>query len=46
MLKTFCIFVSVNQQVDIEKYLEKFRAEVGRLNKTVNELTVENARLN
>ena len=46
MLKTFCIFVSVNQQVDIEKYLEEFRAEVGRLNKTVNELTVENARLN
>ena len=46
MLKTFCIFVSVNQQVDIEKYLEEFRAEVGRLNKTVNELTAENARLN
>ena len=46
MSKTFCIFVSVNQQVDIEKYLEEFRAEVGRLNKTVNELTVENARLN
>ena len=46
MLKTFRIFVSVNQQVDIEKYLEEFRAEVGRLNKTVNELTVENARLN
>ena len=44
--KIFCIFVSVNQQVDIEKYLEEFRAEVGRLNKTVNELTVENARLN
>ena len=36
----------MNQQVDIEKYLEEFRAEVGRLNKTVNELTVENARLN
>ena len=46
MSKIFCIFVSVNQQVDIEKYLEEFRAEVGRLNKTVNELTVENARLN
>ena len=46
MSKIFCIFVSVNQQVDIEKYLEEFRAEVVRLNKTVNELTVENARLN
>ena len=46
MSKIFCIFVSVNQQVDIGKYLEEFRAEVGRLNKTVNELTVENARLN
>ena len=46
MSKIFCIFVSVNQQVDIEKYLEEFRAEVGHLNKTVNELTVENARLN
>ena len=46
MSKIFCIFVSVNQQVDIEKYLEEFRAEVGRLNKTINELTVENARLN
>ena len=46
MSKIFCIFVSVNQQVEIEKYLEEFRAEVGRLNKTVNELTVENARLN
>ena len=46
MSKIFCIFVSVNQQVDIEKHLEEFRAEVGRLNKTVNELTAENARLN
>ena len=46
MSRIFCIFVSVNQQVEIEKYLEEFRAEVGRLNKTVNELTVENARLN
>ena len=40
-----CIFVSVNQQVDIEKYLEEFRAEIGQLNKTVKDLSDDNARL-
>lgn len=43
--KTMCIFVSVNQQVDIEKYLEEFRAEIGQLNKTVKDLSDDNARL-
>ncbi len=41
-----CIFVSVNQQVDIEKYLEEFRSEIGNLNKTVKDLSDDNARLN
>ena len=46
MSKIFCIFASVNQQVDIEKYLEEFRSEIGHLNKTVKDLTDDNARLN
>lgn len=45
MSKIFCIFVSVNQQVDIEKYLEEFRSEIGNLNKTVKDLSDDNARL-
>lgn len=44
--KKIVIFVSVNQQVDIIKYIEEFCSEIGRLNKTVKDLTVENARLN
>lgn len=44
--KIFCIFVSVNQQVDIEKYLEEFRSEIDNLNKTVKDLSDDNARLN
>ena len=43
--KIMCIFVSVDQQVDIEKYLEEFRAEIGQLNKTVKDLSDDNARL-
>ena len=46
MSKIFCIFVSVNQQVDIEKYLEEFRSEIGNLNKSVKDLSDDNARLN
>lgn len=46
MSKIFCIFVSVNQQVDIEKYLEEFRSEIVNLNKTVKDLSDDNARLN
>ncbi len=46
MSKIFYIFASVNQQVDIEKYLEEFRSEIGHLNKTVKDLTDDNARLN
>lgn len=46
MSKIFCIFVSVNQQVDIEKYLEEFRSEIGNLKKTVKDLSDDNARLN
>ena len=45
-LNVFRIFVSVNQQVDIERYLEEFRSEIGRLNKSVKELSDDNARLN
>jgi len=45
MSKIFCTFVSVNQQVDIEKYLEEFRSEIGNLNKTVKDLSDDNARL-
>lgn len=44
--KIFCTFVSLNQQVDIEKYLEEFRSEIGNLNKTVKDLLDDNARLN
>lgn len=36
----------MNQQVDIEKYLEAFRSEIGNLNKTVKDLSDDNARLN
>lgn len=36
----------MNQQVDIEKYLEEFRSEIGSLNKTVKDLSDDNARLN
>lgn len=46
MSKIFCIFVSVNQQVDIGKYLEEFRSEIVNLNKTVKGLSDDNARLN
>lgn len=46
MSKIFCIFVSVNQQVDIEKHLEEFRSEIVNLNKTVKDLSDDNARLN
>lgn len=46
MSKIFCIFVSVNQQVDIGKYLEEFRSEIGNLNKTLKDLSDDNARLN
>ena len=45
-LNEFRIFVSVNQQVDIERYLEEFRSEIGRLNKSVKDLSDANARLN
>lgn len=38
--------MSVNQQVDIEKYLEEFRSEIGQLKSTVHDLTEENTRLN
>lgn len=44
--KIFSIFASVNQQVDIEKYLFEFRSEIERLNKSVKDLTDDNARLN
>lgn len=44
--KIFRIFVSVNQRVDIEKYLEEFRSSITRLEGNVAELTAENARLN
>ena len=37
--------MSVNQQVDMAKYLEEFRAEIGQLNKTVKDLSDDNARL-
>lgn len=36
----------MNQQVGIEKYLEEFRSGIGHLNKTVKDLTDDNARLN
>ena len=36
----------MNQQVDIERYLEEFRSEIGRLNKSVKDLSDANARLN
>ena len=36
----------MNQQVDIEKYLEEFRSEIGNLNKSVKDLSDDNARLN
>lgn len=36
----------MNQQVDIEKYLEEFHSEIGSLNKTVKDLSDDNARLN
>lgn len=44
--KIFAIFVSVNQRVDIEKYLEEFRSSITRLEGNVAELTEENSRLN
>ena len=44
--KKFCIFVSVNQQVDIERYLEEFRSEISRQRKTIKDLTDDVARLN
>ena len=42
----FRIFESVSQQVDIEKYLAEFRSEIGTLNRTVKDLSADNARLN
>lgn len=42
----FYIFVSVNQQVNIEKYLEEFRSEISRQRKTIKDLTDDVARLN
>lgn len=42
--KIFAIFVSVNQRVDIEKYLEEFRSSITRLEGNVAELTGENAK--
>lgn len=40
------IFVSVNQRVDIGKYLEEFRTSMARMEGTVAELIEDNARLN
>lgn len=45
MSKLFRNFISVNQQVNIEIYLEEFRLENRRLKETITELTAENARL-
>lgn len=42
----FVNFVSVNQRVDIEKYLEEFRSSMSRMEGTVANLTEDNARLN
>lgn len=42
----FCAFVAVNQQVDIEKYLEEFRSEISRQRKTIKYFTDDVARLN
>lgn len=42
----FTIFASVNQRVDIERYLEEFRSSMARMESTVAELTEDNARLN
>lgn len=36
----------MNQQVDIERHLEEFRSVIGRLNKSVKDLSDANARLN
>ena len=36
----------MNQQVDIEKYLEEFRSEISRQRKTIKDLTDDVARLN
>lgn len=36
----------MDQQVDIERYIEEFRSEIGSLNKTVKDLSDDNARLN
>lgn len=44
--KIFSIFVSVNQQVDIGKYLEEFRSEIARQNETIRNLTDDASRLN
>ena len=44
--KMFCICVSVNKQVDIEKYLEEFRSEISRQHDTIKDLTDDVARLN
>ena len=46
MSKIICIFASVNQQVDIEKYLEEFHSEISRQHKTIKDLTDYVARLN
>ncbi len=46
MSKMFHTFVSVNRRVGIKKYLEEFRSEIGHLNKTIKDLSDDNARLN
>ena len=35
----------MNQQVDIERYLEEFRSEISRQRKTIKDLTDDVARL-
>jgi len=44
--KDFYIFASVNQRVDIEKYLADFREEIGQLKGSVANLIEDNTRLN
>lgn len=46
ILKIFTIFGSVNQSVDIWRYLEEFRSSITRLEGNVAALTGGNARLN
>lgn len=46
ILKIFTIFGSVNQSVDIGRYLEEFRSSITRLEGNVAALMGENASLN